>query len=248
VCLAAVLYRVVDGFSAVVVANREEFYARPASRPQIRQASTPVLCGTDLRAGGTWLGVNGRGVIVGVTNRDDKAGDGKIPAVRSRGLLCADLLACPNAESVVADSCRELRTGRYADCNLFCVDAGAAYVVHGGSDVRVAVLSPGIHVLTSGDVDDSRDLRVRRASEFLAAKSGAEMANWEDHCKELCRLHGDDGPPICLHGIDRGTVSSTIIALHRRIDEARYLHSSGPPCMTEYEDFSDPLQAQVLGV
>ena len=49
---------------------------------------------------------------------------------------------------------------------------------------------------------------------------------------------GQDGAPICLHGPDRGTVSSSLLALRKPLARSNYLHSQGPPDQTPYEDLS----------
>ena len=68
-CLVAIAYRQVEGIPVFVAANREESYARPATPPQALPGKPPAVGGIDQLAGGTWLGVNARGVLVGITNR-----------------------------------------------------------------------------------------------------------------------------------------------------------------------------------
>lgn len=68
-CTLIVLHRCVAGSPLVVAANRDEFLDRPAEGLAIRQrAAGSILSPLDLEAGGTWLGLNERGVFVGLTN------------------------------------------------------------------------------------------------------------------------------------------------------------------------------------
>ncbi len=68
-CTLIVLHRCVPGRPLVVAANRDEFLDRPAAGPALRMRdSGPILAPLDLEAGGTWLGLNGRGVFAGLTN------------------------------------------------------------------------------------------------------------------------------------------------------------------------------------
>src|SRR2546425_423394 len=98
--------------------------AKPGSRRSLI-LDTPSMP----QAGGTWFGVNERGVLVAVTNRLKSQPP---PQPRSRGLLARDLLACPSA-AVAADlAARELGQNRYAGCNLLCADADRALLLHGG--------------------------------------------------------------------------------------------------------------------
>jgi uncharacterized protein with NRDE domain len=68
-CLVAFFFRMVDDAAVVVGANREEFFARGGEPPQWLDETGSIVGGRDPVADGTWLGVNGRGVLVAVTNR-----------------------------------------------------------------------------------------------------------------------------------------------------------------------------------
>ena len=98
-CLLLVAHRVVPGSPVVVAANRDERVDRPATALTVLQRSPPaILGGRDLQAGGTWLAVNERGVVAGLTNRPSPAGP--VPGRRSRGelpLLLADELSAEAA-------------------------------------------------------------------------------------------------------------------------------------------------------
>ena len=75
-CTLIVLHRCVPGSPLVIAANRDEFLDRPAEGPAVRKrASGSILAPLDLEAGGTWLGVNDRGVFVGLTNLRPAAAD-----------------------------------------------------------------------------------------------------------------------------------------------------------------------------
>src|SRR5439155_7776802 len=161
------MYRVVEDAPLIVGANREEFYSRGGEPPQVLVGPGAAVGGRDPIGGGTWLGVNSRGVLVAVTNRPKS----QPPAQpRSRGLLARDLLACPNA-AVAADlAARELGQNRYAGCNILCADADRALVLHGGDWLRIRPLPPGLHVLTARDVNDGSDRRLGYALGWLSAR------------------------------------------------------------------------------
>ena len=71
-----------------LAANRDELLARPARGPFWWHQG--FLAGRDEQAGGTWLGLNQRGLAVGVTNR---FGAQRHPERGSRGALVVDALA-----------------------------------------------------------------------------------------------------------------------------------------------------------
>src|SRR5690349_11695089 len=114
-CLLALFYRVAEDAPVVAGANREEYYSRGGSPPRLLDGPLRVVAGVDPVAGGTWFGVNERGLLVAVTNRP-KSGVPAFP--RSRGLLARELLPLPTAAEAVERAARELGQNNYAGCNL----------------------------------------------------------------------------------------------------------------------------------
>ncbi len=232
-CLLAILWRVVEDAPLIVAANREEAYARGGSPPQLAGESTRFIAGLDPQAGGTWLGVNAHGLLVAVTNRART----QVPArPRSRGLLARDLLQHTNARDAVAAAVKELDQRRYAGCNFFIGDALNAQVIHHGDWLRVNPLPPGIHALTTADLNNQVDGRVAFTLGFLFGQKAPTAGDWLGVLKGLCGRRSD--PPICLTGERGGTVSSSLIALRLPLRASTYLHAQGPPDRTPYEDFS----------
>lgn len=87
-CLVAVALDQSSRFPFVLVANRDEFYDRPAARMawwEPEAGGPAVLGGRDLHAGGTWLGLTAQGRLGLVTNiRDPENMDPQAP---SRGQI-----------------------------------------------------------------------------------------------------------------------------------------------------------------
>ncbi|MEN6457340.1 MAG: NRDE family protein [Thermoguttaceae bacterium] len=243
-CTLAILYRVARGTPILIAANRDERYDRPTQYPKIQSGTPRVVCGIDRRAGGTWLGVNQHGLFCAVANRRKFR-----PPIdgRSRGLLCRELLEHRNAKDAANHAAKELAKGLYAGANYVCADGRYAAVVHGGDTVEIVELTPGLHVVTGGNVDDPRDPRhefVRRmltlhtldsAVTFLAVASRVFSRKVDSE--------GRRGVVLC--GADAGTVSSTLIALPRKIQHAVYQYAPGQPGDVAYDDLSALLR-QVL--
>jgi hypothetical protein len=240
----AILYRTARNTPVLVAANREESFSRPTQHPKIQSGTPRVICGIDRQAGGTWLGVNQYGLVAAVCNRRKSV----VPAEpRSRGLLCRDLLQLRNAREAAEHAARELGTGRYAGANYVCADAKFAAVVHGGNRVEIVELAPGLHLVSGGDVDDPSDQGhefVRRmltlhkldsAVTFLAVASRAFSR----------KLDTTGRRGVVITGIEYGTVSSTLLSLPRKIQQAIYQYAPGPPSDHPYEDLSALLR-QVL--
>ena len=235
-CLLAVFFRVVEDAPLIVGANREEFYARGGEPPRLLDGPVRVVAGVDPTAGGTWFGVNERGVVVALTNRI-KSQPPSQP--RSRGLLVRDLLTCPSAKVAADSGASQLSQGRYAGCNVVCADASAAFVLHSGDWLRVRPLPPGIHVLTAHDVNDESDRRIGHALWWLHQRGYRNATDCVDALRELCAQPGNGDPPMCLRGEKGGTVSSSIVALQTPLARTLYWHAQGPPDRTPYADVSE---------
>src|SRR5258708_3380775 len=104
-CLLAVFFRVADDAPLVVAANPQESYAPGGEPPAVRPGPVPFVAGLDPEQGGTWLGVNARGVLVAISNR----GKSRPPAQpKSRGLLVRELLSSASAAEAAERAIREL--------------------------------------------------------------------------------------------------------------------------------------------
>jgi len=243
-CILAIQYQTVENAPILVAHNREELFDRPTQPPRIQSGKPRVVCGIDRKAGGTWLGVNQHGLFVVVANRP------KISAPsepRSRGLLCRELLSMRHARDAAEHAAREMATGCYAGANFVCADTDFGAVVHGGNQIELIELEPGLHLLANGDLNDPHDQRqqfVRRqltlqkldsAVTFLAVASRA-FARKPD-------ASGRRG--VIISGNEYGTVSSTLLALATKNQNAVYQYAPGPPCDCAYDDCSALLR-QVL--
>jgi uncharacterized protein with NRDE domain len=233
-CLLALFFRVVDD-AVVVGANREEYYQRGGEPPRLLPGLVRAVAGIDPVAGGTWLGVNEKGVLVAVTNRSKLEVSAQ---PRSRGLLVREMLACTSAEAAVDHALRSLQQHPYAGANFLCADVSRAVVIQAGDRLNVRPMSPGIHALANSDVDDPNDPRVKYALDWLRRRPYDSAADCVQALRDLCAQHGPDHPPICFRHSDRGTVSSSIIALGRSPADSTYLHAQGPPSETPYADYS----------
>jgi hypothetical protein len=193
------------------------------------------VAGVDPVAGGTWFGVNERGLLVAVTNRPKTE---LPPEPRSRGLLVRELLGLGSVAAARDQAVRELDSGKYAGCNLLCADATSAMVIQAGDWLRVRLLPPGIHCLTAHDVNDSGDSRLGYALWYLSQRQYACADECVRALRELCPQTGNGAPPICLHGERGGTVSSSIVVMRSSRLQSVYWHAQGPPDRTPYTDVS----------
>jgi uncharacterized protein with NRDE domain len=89
-CLILIALDSHTNYALVVAANRDEFYDRPSAAAAFWSDHPDVLGGRDLKAGGTWLGIDRSGRFAAVTNY--RQGEREAVAPRSRGHLVSDYL------------------------------------------------------------------------------------------------------------------------------------------------------------
>lgn len=243
-CVLAILYQTAHDAPILLASNREEFYDRASQAPRIQSGKPRIVCGTDRKAGGTWLGINQYGLLIAVTNRPRSSPP---PDARSRGLLCRELLACRGAREAVDCAQRELSTGRYAGANYLCADGKFAGVVFGGPDLTISELEPGLHMLTGSGLNQYQDQRAQLIRRLLTLH---KLDSSVTFLAVASRTFSRPPDPCGRHGVvvrdgDYGTVSSTLLALTSRASNAVYQYAPGPPSEVDYDDLSALLR-QVL--
>lgn len=242
--IIAIQYRSVPEAPILVAANREEAYDRPTLAPCIQAGKPRVLSGVDAKHGGTWLGVNQNGLFVGATTRHKLY----LPASpRSRGLLCKDLLRANSARHAVDMALEELHAGKYEGVNFVIADYESGWAIHGGDDPNVTELEEGLSIVGSGDMNDPRDERQKLCRRLLTLQSLDSAVKFlAVSSKAFARPPAaPDRPGMVLRGKERGTVSSTLIALGKKPRDAIFQYATGAPDQARYEDYS-PLLRDIL--
>ena len=252
-CTLIALHRRVPNSPLLIAANRDEYLDRPAEGPALREGLTArdqgrggaILAPLDLRAGGTWLGINASGVFAAVTNRRTDAPD---PAFRSRGMLVMDVLSTPTAEEA-AGRIESLPADAYNPFNLLIADDESAHLLTYGPTPERMDLAPGAYVV--GNIHpmekSSKVDRIQRTldEEMLNLEgTGATASEVLDRMAVLCRSHEGHEPleATCVHadGVGYGTRSSTLLRTGAS-PELRY--ASGAPCIHSYDDFTPSLRS-----
>lgn len=147
-CLIAFDHRPGDAWPLRLVANRDEFHARPAAALAAWDDAPEIVGGRDLEAGGSWLAIHRRGRFAAVTNVRDPLL--RVPVgAPSRGGLVRDALTHPDLEGWLTRlECGEAL--RYAGFNLLAGDGERLWHLHRGPEgAWLHELSPGIHGLSN---------------------------------------------------------------------------------------------------
>lgn len=143
-CIILFAWQQHPDYPLLVAANRDEFHHRPAEAARWRG---DLLCGLDLAAGGTWLGVTHDRRFAAVTNYREPIQE-QTPGNRSRGMLPMGFLdsdASPLSwlEKLVPNQ------DQYGGFNMLVSDGNELCYMgnRGGTPQHV---EPGIYALSNG--------------------------------------------------------------------------------------------------
>jgi uncharacterized protein with NRDE domain len=221
----------------LVFAHRNEFLARPARGPLIAPGPVPALMPRDLKGGGTWLGVNARGVFACLTNR---RGAGLDPSRASRGAIVVDALRAASA-CEVKERIAQVPGNRYNGFHLLFADSREAWVaICDGSRLELRSILPGrVLVVTErsyGAGEGTREAEVTRQSAPLFSVRGLSASM----LRPPMQHHGQ--VPLegaCVHADDLGYGTRSSLQLVVRDNGAvEFLWTEGHPCTAEISDLS----------
>ncbi|HLW70129.1 MAG TPA: NRDE family protein [Candidatus Binataceae bacterium] len=257
-CTLAIYFQVFADYPVVVAANRDEYLERPTIPPTILSQQPLVVGGKDLRASGTWLGINEHGILAGLLNRRNGEAEND-PRLRSRGMLCLDALRHESVRAA-ADFAASQRGGDYNPFNLLIAGRDEAFVAYNRfAQITLIKLTPGFHLLTNIDIDDFECPRISRSHGRFAELARREdfagdplgnraalSALLADHSTQLDPRSGRPNS-LCMHLGDYGTRSSSLIFLAREHDRIEHFFAPGAPCVATYEPALVPNRAAETG-
>lgn len=148
-CLILIALDSHPAFSLILAANRDEFYDRPSAVAGFWAEAPWILGGRDLRAGGTWLGIDRRGRLAAVTNY--RQGQREQDAPRSRGHLVGDYLRSGIEPRVHIERVQR-DAALYNGFNLIAGDTGALWYFS-NREGRARPLAPGVYGLSNHLLD-----------------------------------------------------------------------------------------------
>jgi uncharacterized protein with NRDE domain len=149
-CLLVLAWQTHPRYRLVVAANRDEFHERPAAPMAPWPAPEPILAGRDLRAGGTWLGLDRARRFGVVTNFRDRQRPRR--SAPSRGQLVPAYL---NGAAGAGDYLASLETDApgYSGFNLLLADASSLWYASNRAERFARALEPGIYGLSNEFLD-----------------------------------------------------------------------------------------------
>jgi uncharacterized protein with NRDE domain len=149
-CLLVIAWQAHTRYRLVVAANRDEFHDRTAAPLGKWSAPDDILAGRDLRAHGTWLGLD-RGRRFGVITNFRELQRPR-PDAPSRGALIPDYLREPvEARRFLIDL--EPQAARYSGFNLLLTDGDSLWYASNRAEPFARPLPPGVYGLSNQLLD-----------------------------------------------------------------------------------------------
>lgn len=183
-CLILLAWQCHPRLPLLVAANRDEFHARPAERLRA-EPGTGLVCGRDLQAGGTWLGLSRSGRFAVVTNfRDNRP-----PAEpRSRGALIDHFLRTDEPpEALLSQLAAEGQ--QYRGFSLLAGTADALWSFSNRTETPPVRVPPGLHGLSNVALNEPWP-KVTRGTAALATlvdAAAADDARWRERAFDLLK-------------------------------------------------------------
>lgn len=149
-CLLVMAWQAHPRYHLIVAANRDEFHERPAAPLAKWPPPADILAGRDLRARGTWLGLDRRRHFGVVTNfRELQRPRSGAP---SRGdLIPRYLHAAAGAGEFLSGL--EPEASRYSGFNLLLADGNSLWYASNRAEPFARALPPGVYGLSNEFLD-----------------------------------------------------------------------------------------------
>lgn len=222
----------------LLIANRDEYYARP-SLPLHRWADAPISAGKDLQAGGTWLGIAPGGRMAALTNVRDmrnQRADAPTRGALVSHFLCGQGSAQHYLQTIAASA------ARYNAFNLLVYD-GQTLLGFESQGARIVAMEPGVSAVSNAGFDTPwpKLTRLKTGLQQWLAQQATPQARSHEALFELLAHDQpapdaqlpDTGIPIereralssaFIRSADYGTRASSLVMMRR--NTARFVERS----------------------
>ena len=198
-------------YPLIIIANRDEFYARPTRTAHWWDDHPHIFAGRDLTAQGTWMGVTRQGKFAAVTNVREPGG--MSPGERSRGDLTREFL---QSDIGARNYLERLQTDLeiYSGFNLLLGDDQGLWFA---SNRRPGItkIQPGFYGVSNGRFDEPWP-KLKAGKQALA-----DVLHTDTDTENLMQILGDNDQA------DDHLLPETGVDLHfERLLSSRFIHSA----------------------
>ncbi|HZO24224.1 MAG TPA: NRDE family protein [Steroidobacteraceae bacterium] len=236
-CLLVLAWEAHPRYRLIVAANRDEYHERPAAPLGKWALPDAILAGRDLRAGGTWLGID-RGRRFGVVTNFREL-QRPLPEAPSRGgLVPAYLRGTVGAGAYLA--ALQPTAQAYSGFNLLLADERSLWYASNRAPNFARALEPGVYGLSNEFLDTPwpKLQRVRRRFDaWLAAPSPAPATELFEILADPTRAGAGEQLPRTGLSHEWEQVLSSAFVIHpqygTRCSTVLLLEDSGAFCIAE---------------
>lgn len=210
----------------MLAANRDERIDRAWDAPG--EYWPGILGGRDRTGGGTWMGLNRRGVVATVLNRPGTLGPAS--GKRSRGELPLLALRHDSAAAAAA-AVTGLDAGAWRGFNMVIADASGGFFVRGEGQGRpdAGPLPQGVSMITAHDPNDTASPRIAQHLDRFIAAAEPRPGDWSAWQAILADRSGAAAEQInVVPRAGFGTVCSSLLSLPAG-GTPEWLFAAGPP-------------------
>jgi uncharacterized protein with NRDE domain len=172
-CLLVLAWRAHPRYRLVVAANRDEYHERPAAALGLWPPPHAILAGRDLRAGGTWLGLDRARRFGVVTNFRDL--QPPKPGAPSRGELILQFLSS-TATPAAFFATLAAQASAYSGFNLLLADQDSLWYGCNRATPFARELPAGVYGLSNEFLDTPWPKLARVRTRFAQWLSQAEQS------------------------------------------------------------------------
>ena len=194
-CLLVLAWQAHPRYRLVVAANRDEFHERPTAPLSKWSAPDDILAGRDLRANGTWLGLDRRRHFGVITNFREL--QRPRPDAPSRGALIPRFLRQDSGARAFLTEL-EPEVPQYSAFNLLLTDRDSLWYASNRASGFARTLPPGVYGLSNQFLDTPwpKLRRVRQRFEtWLSAPAKASPAGLFALLDDRTRAREDEELP-----------------------------------------------------
>lgn len=250
-CSLIVLRGVSPEYPLIVAANRDERTDRRASPPGLWHGERRrVLSPRDRVAGGTWIGVNDRGLFAGLTN---VFGEAPVEGAPSRGHLPHLALDQDGIEAGLCAVLAKVENEPHSGFQLVLADRDRCFIIRNAAGhVEESEVTDAVLCITNEHaagqwsprglqpaLEPSLTLEGRLdALGSVVRDRGVQDGGVQDGGGQ--DRDGQDHHAVCKHGDAYGTVSSSLVAISESgIDGLVWHYAPGPPDVTSFRNYSN---------
>ncbi len=157
-----------------LVANRDEFHARPTRELDFWPDAPGILAGRDEQAGGTWMGLSRSGRLAAITNI--RLAEAPPPEPRSRGHLVRDFLLADRPATDFIDSIRP-HAREYPGFNLLLMSNGELWHYSNHDADTATQMAPGIHGVSNAGLNTPWPKLTQACDALRALPQGSSLAD-----------------------------------------------------------------------